>query len=87
MFFLEPANDVVASYFQEKQKYKDLKKKQTKKGSSREQATLELLSKFQNKLKSAKVVGGDYEEEEEEEEEGDDKEDAGDMSWYVGVSI
>ncbi|XP_033736766.1 spliceosome-associated protein CWC27 homolog [Pecten maximus] len=76
----EPVNDVVASYLKEKQKYQDLKKQQSKKGSSRETATMELLSKFQNKLRSAKVVGGDYEEEAEEEEE-DGEEDPGDMSW------
>ncbi|XP_060077332.1 spliceosome-associated protein CWC27 homolog [Ylistrum balloti] len=75
----EPVNDVVASYLKEKQKYQDLKKQQNKKGSSRENATMELLSKFQNKLRSAKVIGGEYEEEEEDDNEGE--EDSGDMSW------
>ncbi|XP_069128326.1 spliceosome-associated protein CWC27 homolog [Argopecten irradians] len=78
---LEPANDVVASYLKEKEKYQNIKKQQSKKGSSRENATMELLSKFQNKLRSAKVVGADYEEEKEEEKEEGEEEDPGDMSW------
>lgn len=41
-------------YEEEKDKYVNLKKELPKKGSSREQFTLDLLSKFKNKLYNAK---------------------------------
>lgn len=85
----KPENDMVAAYQAEKQKYVNMKK-QSKKGSSREEMTLALLSKFQTKLKSASILGGNYDDDEEDEEtkeepeEGEKKEesdDVGDFSW------
>ena len=60
-----------------------MKKVQGKKGSDREAITLAMLSKFQNKLSSAKLIGGDYddddddddEEKEDEKKEGESKTD------------
>lgn len=83
----KPENDMVAEYQAEKQKYVNMKK-QSKKGSSREEMTLAMLSKFQTKLRSASILGGNYDDDEEEtkeeSEEGEKKEehdDVGDFSW------
>lgn len=73
----------------ERQKYQDMKKTQGKKGSDREAITLDILSKFQSKLNSAKLLGGDYSEEEEDKEENKDEEkmeedeEPSDLSWFV----
>ena len=45
-----------------------MKKVQGKKGSDREAITLAMLSKFQNKLSSAKLIGGDYDDDDDDEE-------------------
>lgn len=85
-------SEVVESYMKERQKYQDMKKEQGKKGSEREAMTLSILSKFQNKLSSAKVIAGDYDDEEEEkaeekeetkkdEEEKEIDDDPTDLSW------
>ena len=87
----QPANDMVAAYMAEKEKYRNIKKENTgKKGSSREQMTLAMLTKFQSKLNSAKVISGGYSDEEEEEakgekkeEEGEEEEEGHDASWCV----
>jgi len=81
----------------ERQKYQDMKKVQGKKGSDREAITLAMLSKFQNKLSSAKLIGGDYDDDDDEEKElekkegesktdgekveDDDDDDPTDLSW------
>lgn len=80
-------SEVVESYMKERQKYQDMKKTQGKKGSDREAMTLDILSKFQSKLNSAKLLAGDYSEEEEEmkdeepETEEKEEEDPSDLSW------
>lgn len=88
-------SEVVESYMKERQKYQDMKKVQGKKGSDREAMTLAMLSKFQNKLSSAKLIGGDYDDDDDEEKEDekkkgesktdgekeDDDDDPTDLSW------
>ena len=90
-------SEVVESYMKERQKYQDMKKVQGKKGSDREAITLAMLSKFQNKLSSAKLIGGDYDDDDDEEKElekkegesktdgekveDDDDDDPTDLSW------
>ena len=80
-----PKTDMLAEYKQERQKYKELRKQQPKKGSSREAATLELLAKFQAKLSAAKKLASNYSDEEEEAEEENKEEneedDPNDISW------
>ncbi len=80
---------MLEEYKQERQKYKDLRQRQGKKGSSREADTLAMLAKFQNKLQSVRKNSEDYEEEEEkkkmEEEVEEVDDDASDLSWYVEV--
>lgn len=49
-----PKNEVIEAYKQEQRKYKQLKGQIPEKGSSREDFTLALLTKFQKKLSSAK---------------------------------
>lgn len=85
--------EVVAEFRKEREKYKEMKRQQGKKGSGREALTLELLSKFQNRLRAAQMVSGTYsddddDEEEEEEAEEDLKEgetaevdEISDLSW------
>ncbi|KAL5016749.1 hypothetical protein ScPMuIL_006338 [Solemya velum] len=86
-----PVDDAIAEYKMERQKYRDMRKKQAKKGSAREEMTMSLLSEFQSKLKAAKTLGGHYSEEEEEGrgnemEEGEidteeSTDDTGGISW------
>ncbi|KAK2187505.1 hypothetical protein NP493_163g02017 [Ridgeia piscesae] len=66
----EDADDLISRHKAERQKYKQLKKKQPRKGSSREQETLAILAKFQSKLNASKMLNeyGDEDEEKEEEE-------------------
>ncbi|KAK3090993.1 hypothetical protein FSP39_016306 [Pinctada imbricata] len=88
-----PANDLVAAYMAEKEKYKNIKKENKKGKGSREELTLAMLSKFQSKLSAAKLLGGSYSDDEEEEKEEDkekeykkeeeEAEDEGDSSWQV----
>ena len=75
---------MVAAYMAEKEKYRNIKKENTgKKGSSREQMTLAMLTKFQSKLNSAKVISGGYSDEE-EEAEGEKKEEEGEEEGEGG---
>uniref|UniRef100_A0A8D0E3D9 Spliceosome-associated protein CWC27 homolog n=1 Tax=Salvator merianae TaxID=96440 RepID=A0A8D0E3D9_SALMN len=46
-------NSIVAEYLEEKRKYEELRKQQSKKGASREDQTLALLDKFKSKLNQA----------------------------------
>lgn len=81
----------MAEFRKEREKYKEMKRQQGKKGSGREALTLELLSKFQNRLRAAQMVSGSYsdnDDEEEEEAEEDLKEgetpevdEISDLSW------
>ncbi|KAM4810167.1 spliceosome-associated protein CWC27 homolog [Rhinophrynus dorsalis] len=70
------ANSALEEYHKEKEKYEDLKKKNSKKGTSREQQTLAILDRFKSKLTQA-ISEAPQEEEEEgvasETEEEDDK--------------
>ncbi|CAD7082273.1 unnamed protein product [Hermetia illucens] len=63
----ETSNEILKEYLNEKDKYAHLKKTVPKKGSAREEFTLQLLSKFRNKLDSLK------EKTTEKNEEDDDK--------------
>ncbi|KAF1377833.1 hypothetical protein PFLUV_G00204840 [Perca fluviatilis] len=49
----KPANEAVAEYLEGRKKYEEKRKQKLKKGSSREQQTLELLNRFKSKLSSA----------------------------------
>lgn len=79
----EPENDLVASYMQERQKYKNLKSTQSsrKKGSGREDATMALLNKFKSKLDSAKKFCTYDDDEEDSKPDEEEEESAGDISW------
>ncbi|XP_071117410.1 spliceosome-associated protein CWC27 homolog [Haliotis cracherodii] len=80
-----PKVDMLEEYKQERQKYKDLRQKQSKKGSSREADTLAMLAKFQNKLENVRKLATDDDEEELEEEkkeaEAEEELEDDDMSW------
>ena len=58
-------NSLVAAYKAERRKFKDVRRQQHKKGSSREKETLALLAKFQTKVSTAKQLS-EYAEDEEE---------------------
>ncbi|XP_059151852.1 spliceosome-associated protein CWC27 homolog isoform X2 [Physella acuta] len=76
------APDFLETFKLERQKYKDLKKMQKKKGQSREAQTLAILEKFQSKLSSVKQLKVDYSDSEGEEKSGDNaEEEASDLSW------
>ncbi|XP_025069093.1 peptidyl-prolyl cis-trans isomerase CWC27 homolog isoform X1 [Alligator sinensis] len=47
------SKSIVAEYLQEKKKYEDMRKRQPKKGASREDQTLALLDQFKSKLNQA----------------------------------
>ncbi|KAM8961848.1 spliceosome-associated protein CWC27 homolog isoform 2-T2 [Pelodytes ibericus] len=47
------ADDAIEEYLKEKEKYEERKKKNTKKGSSREEQTLAMLDQFKSKLNQA----------------------------------
>ncbi|XP_078127901.1 spliceosome-associated protein CWC27 homolog [Sander vitreus] len=49
----KPANEAVAEYLEGRKKYEEKRQQKLKKGSSREQQTLELLNRFKSKLSSA----------------------------------
>ncbi|XP_073536343.1 spliceosome-associated protein CWC27 homolog [Phyllobates terribilis] len=66
------ANSALEEYLKEKEKYKDCRKKNTKKGSSREEQTLSLLDRFKSKLSQA-ITDAPEEEPVSETEEDDDK--------------
>ncbi|BFZ17118.1 hypothetical protein BsWGS_20161 [Bradybaena similaris] len=76
--------DFLEAFKLERQKYKNLKKQQCKKGMTREAQTLAILEKFQSKLSSVKQLAGDYSDSGAEEgNEADDnvEEDVTDISW------
>ncbi|KAG9488195.1 spliceosome-associated protein CWC27 homolog [Eleutherodactylus coqui] len=66
------ANSALAEYMGEKEKYNDCRKKNTKKGSSREEQTLSLLDRFKSKLTQA-IIDAPEEDPVSEIEEDDDK--------------
>lgn len=66
------ANSALEEYLKEKEKYNDCRKKNTKKGSSREEQTLSLLDRFKSKLTQA-ITDAPEEEPVSEIEEDDDK--------------
>ncbi|XP_058474159.1 spliceosome-associated protein CWC27 homolog [Solea solea] len=49
----KPSNEAVAEYLEGRKKYEEMRKQKLKKGSTREQQTLALLSSFKSKLSSA----------------------------------
>ncbi|KAI4816825.1 hypothetical protein KUCAC02_009129 [Chaenocephalus aceratus] len=68
----KPSNEAVAEYMEGRKKYEDQRKQKLKKGSIREQQTLELLNRFKSKLSSA-ITTDAPEEDVEELAEDDDK--------------
>ncbi|XP_044132091.1 spliceosome-associated protein CWC27 homolog [Bufo gargarizans] len=66
------ANSAVEEYLKEKEKYNDCRKKNTKKGSSREEQTLSLLDRFKSKLTQA-IIDAPEEDPVSEIEDDDDK--------------
>ncbi|KAM9330988.1 spliceosome-associated protein CWC27 homolog [Gastrophryne carolinensis] len=72
-------NSALEEYMKEKEKYEDCKKKNTMKGSSREQQTLALLDRFKSKLTQA-ISEAPEEERISDIEEGDD-----DSGWLSHV--
>ena len=84
---METDNNIIATFEKERAKYKDLKYKQLKKGTDREQQTLQMLEKFKSKLSSAQLLH-EYSDEEKEPEEGEFEEEGdaldakeADISW------
>ena len=70
------------AFKQERKKYKNLKKSQSKKGKDREEQTLSLLNSFKSKLTSARQLSTGYSDSEEEKEVEEDKVDeSNDISW------
>ncbi|CAL1546590.1 unnamed protein product [Lymnaea stagnalis] len=82
---IDGGTDFLEAFKMERQRFKDLKKMQKKKGESREAQTLALLERFQSKLSSVKQLSEDHPDSEGEEDmknEDSDKEDeTGDISW------
>ncbi|XP_050403420.1 spliceosome-associated protein CWC27 homolog [Patella vulgata] len=77
-------NDAISEYKQEQEKYKQQKRTLGKKGSSREELTLMMLSQFKNQLESVKTIAGDYSDDEEDKKEEDEDLEAADdsdLSW------
>lgn len=80
-------DDLISRHKAERQKYKQLKKKQPRKGSSREQETLAILAKFQSKLNTSRMLNEyanedeEKKEDEKKEEEADESEATDDFSW------
>ncbi|KAM3939147.1 spliceosome-associated protein CWC27 homolog [Leptodactylus fuscus] len=66
------ANSALEEYMKEKEKYNNCRKKNTKKGSSREEQTLSLLDRFKSKLSQA-ITDAPEEDPVSEIEEDDDK--------------
>nr|XP_006813547.1 PREDICTED: peptidyl-prolyl cis-trans isomerase CWC27 homolog [Saccoglossus kowalevskii] len=88
---IEDENKVLDDFHKERKKYVEMKKKQSK-GSSREEATLALLSKFQSRLHTARISIDEENDEKpektenvkevaEDEEEKDDENDIPVESW------
>ncbi|XP_073836105.1 spliceosome-associated protein CWC27 homolog isoform X2 [Musca autumnalis] len=61
-------NELIKSFIEEKEKYESLKAKIPKKGSTREDFTLSLLSKFRSKLDALKQKREEHENEDHEDE-------------------
>ncbi|KAH3849465.1 spliceosome-associated protein CWC27 homolog [Dreissena polymorpha] len=74
------ADDPLADFKRERQKYKALRNQQGKKGSSREELTLNMLNKFKSTLASTKSLVSDSVDKE-REEFNDEEEDLSDTSW------
>lgn len=78
----ESTTDFLEAFKQERKKYKNLKKSQSKKGKDREEQTLSLLNSFKSKLTSARQLSTGYSDSEEEKEVEEDKVDeSNDISW------
>ncbi len=92
---VEDPDDVLSNFKAEKRKFKEVRKKQMKKGSEREAATLAMLAKFKSKLGEAKkkaefdeLEEGEARSEEEMEEDKDEDKDAGaDITWWVDLDL
>ncbi|KAM9794246.1 spliceosome-associated protein CWC27 homolog isoform 1-T1 [Syngnathus typhle] len=69
----EPTSEAVAEYLEERKKYEERRKDKRRKGSGREQQTMELLNRFKDKLSTAISEAPEEEEDEEELAEDDDK--------------
>lgn len=74
----KPTSQAVAEYLEGRKKYEEQRKQKLKKGSSREQQTLDLLNRFKSKLSSA--ITEDAPEEDVEELAEDD-----DRGWMAHV--
>ncbi|XP_076440849.1 uncharacterized protein LOC143280150 [Babylonia areolata] len=71
--------DLLAMVKKERQKYKQRKKQLGGSRQNREDATLAMLATFQNKLATARMMGGDYDDVDDDKNEEED--DPDDMSW------
>lgn len=74
-------SDTFIQYKEERDKYKTMKESIPKKGSSREAFTLQLLSKFKEKLSSAKEKSEDAAETSKTLEEGEEGSDTDETNW------
>ncbi|RZF35327.1 hypothetical protein LSTR_LSTR003767 [Laodelphax striatellus] len=77
------ADSTIEKYKNELAAYQAKKKELPLKGSSREEFTLQLLSKFKNKLHSAKEKTEEPDKEESKEKNDADNEEAGGSSWMA----
>nr|XP_057912658.1 spliceosome-associated protein CWC27 homolog [Doryrhamphus excisus] len=69
----KPSSEAVAEYLEERKKYEELRKGKKKKGSGREEQTMDLLNRFKSKLSTAINDAPEVEEDEEELAEDDDR--------------
>ena len=76
----EKDNDMLLSFYAEKEKYSEKTKKLPKKGSAREEQTMAILNKFKNKLFNVKS-SENSEKTDKKPVFGDDSEDDDDGNW------
>ena len=76
----EKDNDMLLSFYAEKEKYSEKTKKLPKKGSAREEQTMAILNKFKNKLFNVKS-SENSEKNDKKPVFGDDSEDDDDGNW------
>ncbi|XP_061763779.1 spliceosome-associated protein CWC27 homolog [Nerophis ophidion] len=69
----KPTSEAVAEYLEERRKYEEMRKGKKKKGSGREEQTMDLLNRFKSKLSSAISDAPEVEEDQDELAEDDDK--------------
>lgn len=81
----EKKSEIMKEYIETQEKYKEVKSKLPKKGKTREDFTMELLSKFRNKLHSAKETVSEQSTSpgKEQEDKDTDDFDPADESWMV----